>query len=279
MLKSLATDLETFMHRLANESGKAILPLFRAGFALENKAAHGEFDPVTDADRAGEEQMRRLISQFWPEHGIIGEEFGTERADAEFRWVLDPIDGTRSFISGVPLWGTLIGLMREERPLLGMMSQPFTGERFWSDGTHAKYRGPLGERRLSVRRCDSLAKATLMTTSPRTFSGVELAAYEAVERRARLARYSADCYAYCMLASGQIDLVIENGLSAYDIVALIPIVEAAGGTISDWQGGSAANGGQVLAAGDRRVYEEAMDLLNSAPYQHREPAMEFAETS
>lgn len=259
---SVASDLEKFMHRLADESASTILPFFRAGFAPENKAKPGEFDPVTDADRAGEAEMRRLIEETWPAHGIIGEEFGIERPDAELRWVLDPIDGTCSFLAGMPIWGTLIGLMREETPIMGMMSQPFTGERFWSDVLHAKYRGPTGDRRLSVRRCESLQRATLMTTSPRTFSDEEMSAYEALEKSVRRARYSADCYAYCMLASGQIDLVIENGLYAHDVVALIPIVEAAGGVISDWTGGPAAKGGRILAAGDRWVHEEAMELLN-----------------
>lgn len=259
---SVSSNLETFMHRLADESGDAILPYFRASFSLENKAEPGDFDPVTDADRAGEAEMRRLITETLPAHGIIGEEFGTERGDAEFRWVLDPIDGTRSFISGVPIWGTLIGLMREEEPVIGMMNQPFTGERFWSDGSQAKYRGPHGERRLSVRSCSSLAQATLMTTSPRSFSCEELAVYQEVERKTRLARFSADCYAYCMLAAGQIDLVVENDLSPYDIVALIPIVQAAGGIITDWKGESAAHGGLIIAAGDRRVYDEALALLN-----------------
>lgn len=254
-------DMEAFMHRLAEASASAILPYFRAGYSLQDKGGPGAFDPVTEADRAGEVAMRRLISEYLPAHGIVGEEFGIEREAAEYRWVLDPIDGTRSFISGTPVWGTLIGLMRGGVPAIGMMNQPFTGERFWSDGAQARYRGPGGDRCLKVRPCESLAHATLMTTSPRTFSGKLLEAYETVEKKVRLARYSVDCYAYCMLAAGQIDLVIENGLSAHDIVALIPIVDASGGIITSWEGGSAAAGGEVIAAGDRRVYEQALELL------------------
>lgn len=250
------------MHKLADASGSAILPFFRTSLAPENKAGPGAFDPVTEADRAAEVAMRRLIVESLPTHGIVGEEFGTERGEAQFRWVLDPIDGTRSFISGLPVWGTLIGLMRDKTSIMGMMSQPFTRERFWSDGAHAKYRGPAGDRRLAVRPCKALAQATMMTTSPRMFSGEALAAYEAVEQKVRLARYGTDCYAYCMIAAGQIDLVIEDGLSAYDIVALIPIIEAAGGIVTNWKGGPATDGGSIIASGDRRVHEEALKLLD-----------------
>ena len=206
--------------------------------------------------------MRHLIKRTFPTHGIVGEEFGEEQGDAEYVWVLDPIDGTRAFMAGLPLWGTLIGLMRNRMPAYGLMHQPYLGERFSGDGGNALYRGRQGERRLRTRRCASLAEATVSTTSPKLFSEEGRLAYERVEAKARLARYGCDCYAYCMLAAGHIDVVIESGLKPYDIVALIPIVEGAGGVVSTWDGGPAAGGGSVVAVGDRRLHETVLSLLN-----------------
>ena len=258
-------DLGAFVDELAALSGQAILPFFRAAFGTEDKAAGiGAFDPVTEADRAAEAAMRRLIKERFPQHGILGEEFGAEALDAEFVWVLDPIDGTRAFIAGLPLWGTLIGLTRGGVPVRGLMHQPFTAERFSGDGGQATWRGPSGERRLRTRRCDRLADALLCTTSPKLFAGGEAVAYEAVEAETRLARYGTDCYAYCMLAAGHVDLVVEAGLKPYDIVALIPIIEGAGGVVTDWQGHSAAGGGRIVAAGDPRLHEAALARLRDA---------------
>jgi myo-inositol-1(or 4)-monophosphatase len=254
-------DFSHFVNELASLSGQAILPFFRSAIAAEDKSRGGVFDPVTEADRAGEVAMRQLIKRSFPTHGIVGEEFGPEREDAEYVWVLDPIDGTRAFIAGVPTWGTLIGLNRNGTPCFGMMHQPFTAERFFGDGGSATYLGPGGERKLRTRRCASLSEATLSTTSPKLFSGEELRAYDRVESVTRLTRYGYDCYAYCMLAAGHVDLVIETGLKPYDIVALIPIIEGAGGIVTAWDGGSAANGGSVIAAGDRRVHAAALELL------------------
>jgi histidinol phosphatase-like enzyme (inositol monophosphatase family) len=255
-------DLGGFMDELATVSGQAILPFFRAAFGTEDKAAGlGAFDPVTEADRAAEAAMRRLIREQFPDHGILGEEFGAEATDAEHVWVLDPIDGTRAFIAGLPLWGTLIGLTRAGTPVRGLMHQPFTGELFSGDGAAANWRGRTGERRLLTRRCESLDEAVLCTTSPKLFSEAERPAYEALEASVRLARYGTDCYAYCMLAAGHVDLVVEAGLQPYDIVALIPIIEGAGGVVTDWRGGPAAGGGRVVAAGDPRLHEAALARL------------------
>ena len=255
-------DFSRFVNELADVSGQAILPFFRSTLAPENKARGGAFDPVTEADRAGEAAMRHLIRRTFPTHGILGEEFGSERAEAEHVWVLDPIDGTRAFIAGLPTWGTLIGLTYKGRPVFGMMHQPFTGERFFGDTGSATYRGPGGERKLRTRRCASLKEAVISTTSPKLFAGDELRAYDRVESVARLARYGCDCYAYCMLAAGHIDLVVESGLKPYDIAALIPIIEGAGGVVTSWDGGSAAEGGRIVAAGDRRVHAAAVELLS-----------------
>ena len=255
-------DFAHFVNELATLSGKAILPFFRTSLAAEDKSHGGSFDPVTEADRAGEAAMRQLIKRTFPTHGIVGEEFGVENENAEYVWVLDPIDGTRAFISGLPTWGTLIGLTRNGAPAFGMMHQPFTGERFFGDTGRATFRKDGVEKTLRTRHCERLEDAVLSTTTPRLFTGKEQAAYERVEEKTRLARYGCDCYAYCMVAAGYMDLVIENGLKPYDIAALIPIIEGAGGIVTTWDGQSAAKGGNIVAAGDKRVHAAALELLN-----------------
>jgi len=257
-----AVDFAGFVDRLASVSGEAILPFFRTSLGIENKGGPGTFDPVTAADRAAETAMRTLIRESFPEHGIIGEEFGNERIDAEYCWVLDPIDGTKSFIAGMPAWGTLIALTREGEPVYGMMHQPFTRERFTGDSNAARYRGPAGERALRVRRCAALNDAILMTTSPLLMKEADRVAFGKVERSVKLSRYGGDCYAYCMLAAGHVDLVIETELKPYDILPLIPIIAGAGGIVTGWDGGAATAGGRIIAAGDKRLHEAAMKILH-----------------
>jgi len=257
-----AVDFAAFVDRLATVSGEAILPFFRTSLGIENKGGPGNFDPVTAADRAAETAMRTLIRESFPEHGIVGEEFGNERTDAEYIWVLDPIDGTKSFIAGMPAWGTLIALTREGEPVYGMMHQPFTRERFTGDSNAARYRGPAGARELHVRRCAQLSDALLMTTSPLLMNEPDRLAFGKVERAVKLSRYGGDCYAYCMLAAGHVDLVIETELKAYDILPLIPIITGAGGMVTAWDGGTATPGGRIIAAGDMRTHEAAMKILN-----------------
>lgn len=262
-----AIDFIPFVERLAKASGEAIMPFFRTALALEDKNVGGVFDPVTEADRAAETVMRHLIGETFPNHGVIGEEFGSHETDSEYVWVLDPIDGTKSFIAGLPLWGTLIGLLHKGTPCYGLMNQPFTRERFYGDGRAAYWAGRNGDgdkaRKLRVRPCPGLERATLMTTSPKLIPAELRPRYEAVEDKVRLARYGGDCYAYCMLAAGQIDLVVEAALNAYDIVALIPIVEGAGGVVTTWNGGDPAQGGAIVAAGDKRVHEQALEILRA----------------
>ena len=255
--------LIAFLDRLADSAGKAIMPHFRALDSVENKAATG-FDPVTVADRASEKALRALINEHFPSHGIMGEEFGDENLDADNVWVLDPIDGTRAFISGLPVWGTLIGLTTGGKPSLGMMAQPFTHERFAGDGKTAWYKGPEGERTLKTRACETLSDAVMFTTTPALFKGADREAYDRVESQVRLARYGCDCYAYCMVAAGFVDAVVEVGLHPYDIVALIPVIEGAGGRDTSWDGGSAASGGRVVASGDARLHAQILETLNSA---------------
>lgn len=254
-------DFSTFLDRLADTASEAIMPHFRANAAIDNKA-EGRFDPVTVADRNAELAMRRLITETYPDHGIIGEEFGTERGDADLVWILDPIDGTRSFITGLPVWGVLIGLLRGGEPILGMMAQPFTGERFAGDGTRAWYTGPGGNRTMTTRTCGRLGEASLFTTTPAMFRDPgDRAAYDRVEGKVRLARYGCDCYAYAMVAAGQADAVVEANLQPFDIAPLIPIITGAGGRVTNWEGGSAAGGGKAVATGDSRVHDQILARL------------------
>jgi myo-inositol-1(or 4)-monophosphatase len=256
-----AIDFTAFVEELAAVSGETIRPFFRSALGVENKSRSGGFDPVTAADRAAETAMRTLIKRTFPEHGIVGEEFGPDRENAEYVWVLDPIDGTKSFICGMPVWGTLIALTRRGEPIYGLMHQPFTREHFSGDGKGARYRGPAGDRALRVRPCTSLQEAILATTSPLLMNGDDRRAFGRVENAVRLSRYGGDCYAYCVLAAGHVDLIIETELKPHDVLALIPIIEGAGGVITTWENGPPHRGGRIVAAGDRRVHAQALELL------------------
>src|SRR5215467_1510864 len=258
-----AIDFGAFIDELATVSGDAIKPFFRTSLGVEDKSCGGTFDPVTAADRVAEQAMRTLIREKFPAHGIVGEEFGPERSDAEFVWVLDPIDGTKSFISGMPAWGTLIALTRSGRPVFGMVHQPFIGERFSGDGLAAAYRGPAGNRALRARPCPVLAEAILYTTSPRLMSVTDRTIFARVEEAVRLSRYGGDCYSYCMLAAGHVDLVIETELKPHDGAALNPIIAGAGGIVTTWNGKAPESGGRIVAAGDRRTHAAALALLNT----------------
>ena len=256
-----AIDFTAFVEELAAVSGETIRPFFRSALGVENKSRSGGFDPVTAADRAAETAMRTLIKRTFPEHGIVGEEFGPDRENAEYVWVLDPIDGTKSFICGMPVWGTLIALTRRGEPIYGLMHQPFTREHFSGDGKGARYRGPAGDRALRVRPCTSLQEAILATTSPLLMNADDRRAFGRVENAVRLSRYGGDCYAYCVLAAGHVDLIIETELKPHDVLALIPIIEGAGGVITTWENGPPHRGGRIVAAGDRRVHAQALELL------------------
>lgn len=258
-----AIDFATFVDELAAVAGDTIRPFFRSALSVENKSRSGGFDPVTAADRAAEASMRALIKRTFPEHGIVGEEFDAERPDAEYVWILDPIDGTKSFICGLPAWGTLVALTRRGEPIYGLMHQPFTHEHFSGDGSGARYRGPAGDRDLRVRECATLADAALLTTSPLLMQQADRQCFTRVENAVRLSRYGGDCYAYCVLAAGHVDLVIETELKPHDVLALIPIIEGAGGVMTTWDNGRPHQGGRIIAAGDRRVHAQAMALLNT----------------
>ena len=253
-------ELDSFLAlaaELADAAGAAIRPYFRQHIAVDDKP---DLSPVTAADRAAEQAMRRLIAARFPEHGIIGEEFGREREDAEFVWVLDPIDGTKSFISGVPLFGTLIALAQAGRPILGIIDQPISRERWVGAAGHAT---SFNGRPVRCRPCPALSAATVFATSPDMFKGADAVAHGRVAAAAKLVRYGADCYAYGLLALGFIDLVVEASLKPYDFSAMLPIVEGAGGVASDWRGAplTLASDGRVLVAGDRRAHQQALALL------------------
>jgi myo-inositol-1(or 4)-monophosphatase len=253
-------EFRAFADRLADAAAEAIRPFFRSALAVEDKGGR-HFDPVTEADRAAERAMRSLILRHYPGHGILGEEEGAVAGAGEFTWVLDPIDGTRAFITGLPLWGTLIALNDGNGPVLGVMNQPFTGERYVGTA-HGAWRN--GER-LATRRCESLDRARVMSTSPQLFDTPErLASFEAVAAEAQLVRFGGDCYAYCMVASGFVDAVIEAGLKPYDTQALIPIVEGAGGRMTAWDGGTAQHGGTVVACGDHALHATLVARLSRA---------------
>jgi histidinol phosphatase-like enzyme (inositol monophosphatase family) len=258
------SNLLDLAHHMADLSRGVILPQFRRPMDVTDKGPRGTFDPVTQADRAAERAIAELIRSHVPDHGIVGEEFGTERPDAAYQWVIDPIDGTRSFITGTPMWGTLIGLLHQGTPVLGIMDQPFTGERFWSDATQSFMRVASGaETLLRTRGTAQVSDAVMMTTSPDLFeAGAEVEGFQRVRHDVRMTRYGGDCYAYCMLAAGFVDLVIEAGLKSYDVVALIPIVERAGGRITTWDGRPATDGGRIVAAGDPALHDKVLTLLN-----------------
>jgi myo-inositol-1(or 4)-monophosphatase len=257
------TELDGFLALLntaADAARAAILPHFRVGTAVDNKAAMG-FDPVTVADRAAELAIRALIEDRYPDHGVIGEEFEDRPAQSPWTWVIDPIDGTRAFITGLPTWGVLIGLCHEGKPILGALDQPYLKERFIGFPGGAVFSGPDGERPLRVRACTVLTEATLSTTDDGLFTPPEKGAFDQVRAAAKLTRLGLDCYAYGMLAMGGIDLVIESGLKPVDILPLVPIIEGAGGVVSDWRGGPVRGGGQVVAAASPAIRDEAMVAL------------------
>lgn len=252
--------------RAADAARAAILPWFRQpGLVSDNKATSGRYDPVTQADRAAEEAMRAVLTQERPDDAILGEEFGPRAGTSGLTWVLDPIDGTRAFLAGAPTWGVLIALSDADGPRLGVIDQPFIGERFLGRrGGGAWTVGPHGRHDLRTRAPRPLSEGILLTTFPEVGTSAEGAAFHALAARMRLVRYGLDCYAYALLAAGQIDLVVEAGLQPYDIQAPIAVIEAAGGIVSDWRGGPAWQGGRVVAAANAAVHEAALEVLGQA---------------
>ena len=251
-----------FFEAVAHATAETTLPYFRTAMMIDNKL-EGGFDPVTEADKSAERAIRALIERDFPADGIHGEEYGLVRENAARRWVIDPVDGTRAFISGLPVWGTLLGLTENGTAIAGMMAQPFTGEIFMADGGQAlrKWRDHNGDRqtaKLQVSGCKQLSDAKMFTTTPHLFKGTMRAQFDALETRVKLSRYGTDCYAFAMLAAGFADLVIDPGLQPYDIVALIPLIEQAGGIVTTLDGGRAENGGDIIAAASPELHQAAM---------------------
>lgn len=250
-----------FVHKLAEAAGVAIRPHFRKIIPVTDKGKTA-FDPVTAADKGAEVAIRALLKAERPEDGILGEEYGREDGRSGRTWVIDPVDGTRAFITGNTQWGTLIALTEGETPVLGVFNQPVTGERFLGTGESAVLIEAGRETILHTRPCARLADAVVMTTHPWDyFTADEAEAFREVAKAARMSRFGGDCYAYGLLAMGFVDLVIESNLKPWDIDALIPIVAGAGGCITDWTGAPCPQGGRVVAAGSRAVHAEALEIL------------------
>lgn len=259
-------ELVEFMVALAELAAATIRPYFRSSLAIENKALESQhFDPVTIADKAAEKAIRQAIEASYPEHSILGEELSTKQGQAPYTWVIDPIDGTRAFVCGLPTWATLIGLCHHNNPIMGLMNQPIVGDLFvggmGSSGL-LDYRG--AERSIKVRQPQGLTTCTLFATTPEMFNRDELAAFDALSKSVRMTRYGVDSYAYAMLAAGQIDLVVESGLGFYDIAPLIPIIEAAGGIVSDWEGHPVRGAGRVVAAASASIHGQTLEILQRA---------------
>jgi len=256
-----ADRVATVLRRAAVAAAACTLPLFRTNLIVENKRP-SDFDPVTEADRAAETAIRATIAAEFPDHGIIGEEHGSKTTDTDFTWIIDPVDGTRSFITGVPLWGTLIGLYHRGRPVAGIMSQPFIGEIFLAVGAAATYERGDFRRPIAVSGRTRLAEARVFTTTPALFdTDRKGAVWRAIADAALLPRYGTDCYGYCLLAAGMADLVVEPGLHIYDIAALIPIVTGAGGYVATWDGNAPDKGGDIVAAASRDLLDETLALI------------------
>lgn len=254
-------ELEGFALELAHTAGGIAEAYFRSNFSIDNKDAHG-FDPVTSADHAIEKVLRETIESNYPDHGIVAEESGSRAADAEFCWYIDPIDGTRAFLMGSPLWGTLVGLTDRGEPVFGLLAQPILNELFFGAPGGSWLIEPDGRKRLKSSGCRELGKARLASTHPRLFSESEQVRFEALAASSLLDRYGGDCYNYAMLAAGFVDLVVESGLKPFDIVPLVPILEHAGCRVTSWSGGPVLQGGSVVASASAELHEQVLALLN-----------------
>lgn len=247
--------------RAARAAREVTLSYFRSSdLAIQNKA-DGGFDPVTQADQEAERAIRKVLAACRPDDGIIGEEEDNLPSKNGLSWVIDPIDGTRGFMAGTPTWGTLISVGNEDGPILGLIDQPYIGERFIGSPDGALLRHGSYESPLAVRDCSALSDAVIFSTFPEVGSRKEAEAFHALAKECRLTRYGMDCYAYGLVAAGQADLVVEAGLHIYDIHAPIAVIEAAGGIVTDWQGNPVHQGGRVIAAGDKALHEQALNYL------------------
>ena len=260
----LANELVKVAHALADAASVETLSRFRTpNLEAENKAVDG-WDPVTEADCEAERVMRAILAEQRPDDSILGEEHDYVSGSSEFVWVLDPIDGTKGYVSGTPTWGTLVAVSDSGGPLFGIIDQPYIGERFEGGFGRSSVSGPLGTRKSIVRKGRSISEATITTTFPEVGTLRERAAFEDLASQTRLARYGMDCYGYALLACGHLDFVVEAGLKPVDAHAPIAVVRAAGGIATDWNGGPAHDGGQMLAAATPELHEMALQVLSQA---------------
>lgn len=250
---------------LAEAARKETLLWFRRPSLSAETKETDRFDPVTEGDRAAEDAMRALLAELRPDDAILGEERGHKPGTSGLTWILDPIDGTRGFLSGTPTWGVLIAVADENGPFVGVIDQPYIGERFCGAPGVARVTGPMGTSDLASRPARPLAEAIIYTTFPEVGTPAEGKAFHELASQCRLTRYGMDCYAYALLAAGQIDLVVEAGLQSYDIAAPIAVIEAAGGIVTNWTGGPAHQGGRVLAAANAEIHASALALLSQVP--------------
>jgi histidinol phosphatase-like enzyme (inositol monophosphatase family) len=260
----LIENLIAFIERLAAESGRAILPLFRTGVGVDVKPGK-DWDPVTEADRRAEEVIRNLIEIEFPDHAILGEEFGPKTTNSEYQWIIDPIDGTRAFVAGMPTWATLIGLYRKGAPLIGIMHQPYVGEHFLGSPSGTWHCRSGERRRLQVAHEAKLADAKIGTTSPHLFDGVHAAGFDRLRQATKMTRYGCDAYSYCLLAAGQLDIAMDPLLQVYDIAALLPVLWGSGAVVTCWDGKNPAEGGNIVAAANEELLQQAVNLLAIKP--------------
>ncbi len=256
MTGSVPAELVALANNLADAARPIAARYFRTRITVDDKA---DQSPVTIADREAETAMRTLLDKHVPQHGVFGEEHGAVRTDAEYVWVLDPIDGTKAFITGLPVFGTLIALLHKGVPVLGVIDQPISKERWLGHGGRATLNGQP----IKVRACPSLDKAYMYSTAPQMFGGATAARHQALAEKTKLFRWGGDCYAYGLLAAGHVDLVVENSLKLYDFAALVPVIKGAGGLITDWKGRELDmnSDGSVIAAGDPAVHGAARQIL------------------
>lgn len=262
-MKSSLVDFAAFAREVALRARRETLARFNQGMDIQNKADQASFDPVTEADRAAEQVMRELIGERYSDHGISGEEYPDKAAAGRYAWSLDPIDGTRSYICGLPTWTTLVALVESGEPVVGLVDAPVLDETYLGIGTKASLM--RGERHETIRTsgCRALFEARLSTTDPFLFDGDSFAALERLRRACRVTRYGHDGYAYARLAAGSLDLIVESGLKPHDYNALVPLVRGGGGHIGNWTGGPDLTDGAIVAAASRELYEAAVELLAS----------------
>ncbi len=256
-------DYMVFGQSILEEAGDIALQYFRTSLVVDNKKADGGFDPVTQADKAVETFIRQRLAAEFPDHGIIGEEFGTSNTQHPIQWIIDPIDGTRSFMTGMTGWGILLGMINDGVPAIGFMHQPYIGETWIGSASGTRFLRNGKSTNVVARRNIKIADSVLYSTHPEMFQNPQgLRNFGKLSKQVKLMRFGGDCYAYCLLAMGFIDIIVEDDLQPYDILPLIPIIEGAGGITTDLAGNPPHQGGLVVTAASRELHEQALKSMN-----------------